>query len=412
MDINYKRLLYLIGFGAAVLLLAYGIYYVFFKGPAQQVGPGGGTTTPGQAGQLPPSGERPTTTAGGEVGVGQLPPGGVTGQPTAPTGPSYYQQAPVTQLTSDYAQFESANQSGQINYYNGTDGKFYKIGADGKPVPLSDQVFYNVSNVTWANTANKAVLEYPDSSKIIYNFDTKTQVSLPKHWEEFSFSPDSTELAAKSMGLSPENRWLVVTQDDGTGTKLVEPLGDNANRVIVDWSPSRQTVALSQTGQPMGEDRREVLFVGLNGENFKSTVVEGLDFQPQWSPTGKRLLYSVDSARSDFKPELWVVDAYGDSIGNNRRLLKLNTWADKCTFGNDTTLYCAVPQSLPQGAGMNPDIANDTMDDLYKIDLTNGLQTSINTGGNYHINNLSYNAQTNKLFFTDPLKTGVFQVNP
>ncbi len=405
-----KRVLLIVLLLSVAILIAVGLYYLFFRatprgGPFVTERP---TTT---VGQLPAAGERaPLGPEGaGPAGQGALP---IAVPRALPSRPSYYSPEPITKITSDFATFPSLGQNGAVRYHNVNDGKFYVVAPDGSSKALADQVFYNVEKVTWANTANKAVLEYPDSSKIIYNFDSKKQVTLPKHWEDFSFSPDSSEVAAKSVGLSPDNRWLVVTKDDGTGTRLIEPLGNNADRVTVDWSPSRQTVALSRTGQPQGADRQEVLLVGLNGENFKSTVVEGLDFESHWSPTGQKLLYSVDSARSDFKPELWVVNAYGDEIGSDRRALKINTWANKCTFGDDTTLFCAVPRELPVGAGMSPEIANGTPDDLYKIDLHSGLKTPISVGEQSHtMESLSFDKNKNKLFFTDHNQSGIFQVN-
>lgn len=410
MNPTLKRWLLIGAMLVAALLIAWIFYRLLFAKPSpptdERIG------TPVAPGQLPAAGERGTV-PGLEIGAqpGALPTAGVI-SPPAEQGPSYYQPQTVNKLVSEFAVFPSvSNQNGDVRYHNDNDGKFYRLKSDGTAQTLSDQVFYNVSKVTWAGASNKAVLEYPDSSKIIYNFDTQRQVSLPKHWEEFSWSPDGAELAAKSMGLAPENRWLVTTKDDGTGTQLIEPLGDNANRVNVDWSPSRQTVALSRTGQPQGADRQEVLFVGLHGENFRSTIVEGLNFMPRWSPTGHRLLYSVDSARSDFKPEIWVVDAYGDNIGNNRRALKLNTWANKCAFGNEDTLYCAVPRELPQGAGMSPAIADSITDDLYKIDLKTGLKTNIPLGSNYHLGTISYDHTHNKIIFTDPNQTGILQIN-
>ncbi|MSU75385.1 MAG: hypothetical protein EXS55_02635 [Candidatus Magasanikbacteria bacterium] len=409
MSPGLKRILLILALLTVSALLAWAIYTLFFKA-APPVIPLGGTRPVGTTGQLPGAGER--VPGAGEIapGAGQpgvLPAGGTTPLPP----PSYFTPEPVSQIGTEAALFPSVDAGGDLRYHNPADGKFYQLLPNGQAQALSDQVFYNVNKVTWAKTANKAVLEYPDSSKIIYNFDKKTQATLPKHWEEFSFSPDSNEVAAKSLGLSPENRWLVVTKDDGTGTQLIEALGNNADRVNIDWSPSRQTVALSRTGAPQGADRQEVLFVGLNGENFKSTVVEGLDFMPQWSPSGKKLLYSVDSARTDFKPEIWVVNAYGDTIGSNRQNIKLNTWANKCSFGDDNTLFCAVPRDLPQGAGMSPKIADTIPDDLYKIDLKTGLQTNVVLGNNFHINSIFYDSVKNKVMFTDPNKKGVFQVN-
>ncbi len=387
--------------------LTFGLYYFFKKAAPAPRAPAG---APAEVGRLPAAGERELAAPGAVPAApapGGLPPAGITAPPPPP---SYYRPEPVSKITSDISLYPSLNSSGDMRYHNASDGKFYRVAADGSVKEMTDQVFYNVKNVTWAKSKDKAVLEYPDGSKTIYDFDLKKQVSLPKHWEDFSFSPDASHLAAKSLGLSPENRWLVVTKDDGTDTKLIEPLGDNADKVTMNWSPSNQTVALAQTGQAQGADRREVLFVGLNGENFKSTIVEGLDFKPAWSPTGKKMLYSVDSARSDFKPELWIVNSFGDDIGSGRRMLELNTWANKCAFANDDTLYCAVPRDLPQGAGMSPEVAADNADDLYKIDLKTGLRTSVPLGQDFTIDSISFNESGNKVLFTDHHQNGIFEV--
>ena len=402
----FKRIGLILGLLIISGLIAYGLYFMFTR--TAKIGapqPPAGTTLP--PGQLPVSGTAPATTTGVTRGPGGelLPIAGII----EPTTPSYYQPALVKQVLSETVTYPSLNSGGDFRYYNASDGKFYRALPSGAVQNLSDQIFFGAQKVTWAKNKNTAVIEYPDNAKIVYNFDTKKQVTLPKHWQEFSFSADGDQIAAKSIGLDPANRWLVTVNSDGTGARLIEPMGENGDKVIVDWSPSRQVAAFSQTGAPQGGERREVLFIGLNGENFKSTIVEGSGFQPQWSTTGKKLLYSVYSSRSDFKPELWLVDSYGDSIGNNRQSLKLNTWADKCTFSNDNTAFCAVPKNLPTGAGMSRDIAAYNYDDLYKIDLKTGLKTPIPMDGDYNVTNISYDAGTNKIIFTDLNKSGVFE---
>lgn len=404
-----KRILLVIALVITATLIGFGLYALFKKATTVQPPT---EITPEQAGQLPGAGERTITTTAEKIEDTELTRGTQTAPlpipQVAPGG--YYQAPPVTKINSDFVSYPGFTQAGNARYYDATNGKFYHITSDGQTRTLSDQTFYNVSNVTWASKNDKAVLEYPDGSKTVYDFEKQKQTTLPKHWQEFSFSPDSTQIAAKSIGLSPENRWLVTINDDGSGTTLVEPMGNNADKVQINWSPSHQAVAFSQTGEPLGGERREVLFVGLNGENFKSTIVEGLGFQPQWSPTGQKLLYSVYSARSDFKPELWIVDSYGDSIGNNRQMLKLNTWAEKCTFAGDTTLFCAVPRDLPQGAGILPEVAANNLDDMYKIDLKTGLKTNVSLGGDYTIKNINYDQSKNKILFTDIAQNGIFEI--
>ncbi len=402
-----KQIIMMVILVVVTIIIGIAMYMLFKKTAPGELGTETGTSS--VSGLLPSAGERVSSTIITQADGTQivLPSSiGIT------TTPSVYRPEAVTKISSDFANYPSVNSNGNSRYYNSLNGKFYKIDTSGNIVELVDETFYNVQNVTWAPTKDVAVIEYPDSSKIIYNFEKNTQVSIPKHWEEFSFSADSSEIAAKSLGLSPDSRYLITTKDDGTGTKIIEGMGNNSQYVDINWSPSKQVVAFSQTGQALGGDRREVLMVGLNGENFKSLEIEGSNFEPQWSSTGKKLLYSVNSARSDYKPELWLTDSYGDSIGNNRTLVNLYTWASKCTFSGDTTLYCAVPRSLPVGAGMNRAVSNSTYDDLYKIDLTTGLKTPLSLGNdNYTVDTISYNDKKGKVQFTDTNKTGIYEVN-
>ncbi len=401
-----KKIVLIILLLVLALFLGYALYIAFLGGGQMLpsiLQPSGPTTTGG----LTPAGPRGATGTidTGAEGTGALPTAGAIPQAT----PGFYVPTPVNALTTEPANFTSLNNAGDARFYNPTDGKFYRIKPDGSVSALSDEVFYNVKKTTWALTANKAILEYPDNSKIIYNFDTKKQVSLPKHWEGFSFSPDSSQIAAKSVGLSPENRWLITFNDDGSGTRAIEDLGENQNKVIVDWSPSRQVIAFSKTGEPIGQDRQQVLLVGLNHENFKGLTVEGLGFESKWSPTGQKLAYSVWSGRSNYEPELWVVNSYGDNINTGRKTVKLNTWSNKCAFGDDNTMYCAVPRELPTGAGMEPSI-NTSYDDLYKVDLRTGAKTLIPTGeANYSITTMSYDKSGNRLIFTDLFKNGIYE---
>jgi hypothetical protein len=395
-------------------LIAYAIYFIGFSRrgvvPVEEVATNGSQTPV----VIPRTGGPRTTPSGGVVTGNEPTTGGQNGvepSSSASSGGIYYQPTAVTRLTSTTPTYLSISQSGQARFHDIASGKFYRVLPDGSVKKLSDQIFYGVQNVTWAKDSNKAVIEYPDNFKTIYNFDTQKQVTLPSHWKDFSFSPDGSQIVAKSVGLSRENRWLVTVRDDGSGTRLIEPLGDNADEVTVSWSPSRQTVAFSQTGDPIGYERRQILLIGLNGENFKPVTIEGLDFLPQWSPTGKRLLYSVDSARTDFKPELWITDAYGDSIDNNRQSLKIATWADKCVFGgDDVTLFCAIPRDLPSGAALSRDVARGAIDDIYKIDLKTGARSVVPLDGKeYSVTAIDFDKTSNRLIFTDESKTGIFQ---
>ena len=406
-----KRLIYIGAFVLVVIGLGYAMYRVFFYTPKAPTQPPG-TETPADnfpfSGEFPDDTERPTFDD-----TDTLPPGTSVPDRVVPGAGSAAatDQVKRAEVAIDVpVQDTNISAFGNPRFYNKQDGKFYELDNAGRPTELSDQVFFNVEEVTWSPTSDESIIEYPDGANIYYNFATKEQVTLPKHWDAFSFTNTGDRIAAKSLGFSEENRWLISADPTGNNVSLIEPLGLNADKVEVNWSPDKQIVALSTTGETTGADRQEVLFIGQNGENFPSTIVEGRDLRSSWSESGSKLLYSVHNARNDFKPELWVVNGSGDGLGSGRRLLNVDTWADKCSFSDDRFVFCGVPQSLEKGAGFAPSLADATPDDLYKIDVNTGLKVRIPLNDFHVIDTIEVSADGSKLYFTDKTKPGLFEV--
>lgn len=404
----HKKIFLVAGFLILVVILAWLIWRLFFSAPATTP-----AVTPASSGVLnglPTAGTGTPAAAGGTTGSG-LPGTGGPGTP-GPNTPSNVAAGGLTQttaLTPNPTLGSTLSPSGGVQYYNTNDGHFYRVDSQGHISSLSSQIFYNVQNVTWAPDKNKAVLTYPDGSKVMYNFQAQKQVTLPSYWQDFSFSPNSQQLTAKSLGLDPENNWLITSNADGSQAKTIENIGTNDASVYPVWSPNNQIIAMYTQG--LDFNRQTLYFVGQNNENFKSTVIEGRGFEPQWSTSGNRLLYSVYSSTTNSNPDLWVVGAQGDSIGQNRTDLNLQTWASKCTFASDTTVYCAVPENLPQGAGMFPELADQTKDDLYKIDLIAGTKQLVAVpNGSYNISQLMVSDSAHRLYFTDKTTNQIYQV--
>ena len=407
---RYKKIFLAIGFLAAVILIGWLIWRTFFSPTPTEPAPVvTGTTT---ASGLPTAG--PGGEVSGEInGPGGLPAGSnVTGAPD-PNKPSEIALGGLTKteaITKSPTLDPTLSKTGGVQYYNKDDGRFYTLDKNGQAVLMSDKVFYDVQNVVWAPDKGKAVIEYPDGKKILYNFSDKSQVTLPTHWEDFSFSPSSGQLISKSLGLNPENRWLTVSNDDGSKAINIENIGTNDQTVYPSWSPNGQIVAMYTKGVDF--NRQEVFFVGLNDENFKSTIVEGRGFQSQWSTTGDRLLYSVYNTDTNLNPKLWIVDASGNNISQNRKGIDLNTWASKCTFASNTEVYCAVPDSLDKGAGLFPELADKTKDSLYKINLTTGTKELVAVpDGAYNISQIMVPSDTKTLYFTDKQTNQIYKVN-
>lgn len=375
---NWKQILAAIGFVILIALIGYAIYYVFFR-PAPPAAPV--ANVPAYPGGLPPAapGVPPVTVV---VPPSVLPPApGIFIPPTpAPAAPSISTQAtggivaPVTVVGAN-GQFASISSNGtSLNYYDNSTGLFSKVNDDGTITLLSPQIFSNVKNVTWAPTTDKAVLEFNDNTKIIYDFVSKQSYTLPDQFADFSFSPDSKQLAAKDLKINPEDRWLVVVDDKGKNKQLLEHLGNNDNRVVVKWNPAGNIVATS--AKSIDNARAEVILLTKDGTQYNKLLVQGRDLRYQYSSDGNTMVYSVWNQASNYQPSLWITSTNPQFIDQGRIDTGLKTWADKCAFQASDAIYCAVPRTLSDFAGIDPS-TQDGVDDIYRIDPRTGASTLI-----------------------------------
>lgn len=415
---RFKKIIIIIIFLALIVFFGYLLWKLFFK--SSVVVPGGQTPATTTVSGLPSAG------LGGSnitdiTGSGNLPGEETATSSGTPIGnPNPEASAPSKTATGGVTSVSpvigsqvldpTVSSDGSVRYYNKDDGLFYKLDDNGKVVKMSDKVFHEADSVTWSPSGDKAIITYPDKSKIMYNFSTEKQVTLPSYWEDFSFSGDSEQIVAKSIGTDVENNWLIVAGSDGTKATALEDIGANAGTVYPSWSPNNQIVAMYTKGVDF--NRQEIYFVGLNGENFKSTMIEGRGLQSKWSTEGDTLLYSVYNTADQMKPRLWIVDASADTIGENRRSFNLQTWANKCTYATDTEIYCAVPEELEAGSGMFPELADKTKDNLYKIDLKTGTQKLIAIpDGAYNVSQIVVPEKQDALYFTDKSTQLIYKVD-
>ncbi len=378
---DWKRIALIIGFILTVGIIGYFIYLFFFAPVTPSVAPAGPPTVtpgfptggPGQPPELPPEIDREPT----EI---TFPPTEekIAGGPELPETAAESQGGPVqtVEIQSSRNLAPALSSDGQnVISFNIYDGTFYRITPDGKATKITDQTFVGAEEIQWSPNTNKAVIGFIDETNIIYDFEKKKQFTIPAHWEEFDFAPSGNQIVFKSLGDDPENRFLVIANDDGSGARAIEAVGMRAGLFNPSWSPSGQIIALFNEG--IDGNRQRLYFIGKNSENFKSAVVEGRGIETEWTPVVDRLLYSGYSADSQFKPELWIIDALGESIGENRRKLEVQTWAHKCGFADNNTVYCAVPTTLEKGAGIMPSIGDTAEDHIYRIDLITGSKTKI-----------------------------------
>jgi len=410
-QLNYKKIMLIILFGVLCIGLAVGIYWLFFRplfvGPEDEVkyeGPGAYLPGVGLVDEVP--GE-------GLPEIEEVTPEEVIGVPTevAAGGDTL-----VLPMHEDVVAHVTLSGSGQgVNFYNPIDNKFYTLPENGTaPIALSNQEFYEVEKVYWNNDKTQAIITYPDKSKILYDFNLDAQATMDKSVVDPDFS-NSDAIAFKYISTeSAENNWLAVISPDGSQMQLVEHLGSNYDDVQVAWSPNNSVVALY--AEIIGIDRTEIFLLGLAGENFKSFVVDGTHFKGMWSPSGTRMLYSVVSAANAYNPSLWIVDVEEDRIGSHKFSLGLFTWVERCTFADDLTVYCAVPRELARGAGLYPDeLATETHDLIYKVDLTTGTRELIGNPvigdiNNFSITSVHISKDGQYLFFWDAITEKIYKM--
>lgn len=391
-----KKIIFIVFFVTFTIGTGYALYYFFFK-PLPTVPPDANGDTTTYSGTFSEAGDRIVAQPSVTPGASPLPiasaPIGAAGTDTA-----------SDLLRSEVTQALSLNKDGSPRFYNPLDGRFYSLDDDGQEKRLSNRQFLNVDKISWSSISNQVILEFPDGSNIYYNFDEERQVTLPAHWADFAFSPVENKIVAKSIGLDERNRFLVVADANGNEATAMYELGANADRVIPSWSPNNTVVGFSKTGDPQPDGGEEILLLGKNHESLKPLKVAGKGFVPSWSPTGKQLLYSIYHERDNYKPMLWVSDAAGANIGLNRRRLNIYTWADKCVWNDEQTLYCGVPISLPDGAGWDREKMSAVSDDIYKIDLKTGIAQKINsTPLARPINNPQLSSNKNQIIYTDTI---------
>lgn len=391
-----KRKLILLGAVVlAIIILVWLIILAFMPGPEQQPSTNEGQPIPG----LPSAGNLNINVNQGEINTGQpifpeaatVADGGRTASPA---------------LTSGTVLQPFGSAGAGARYYDESTCEFYEIQPNGDRTVISKNRYCSVQNVTWSPNGQTSILEFPDGANIVYDFASGKQYTLPKEMTEFSFDPTGTQVAGKYLSETNSNdNWVVSVSANGSQLTPIEPMGDNADKVNVSWSGNNQVVALARTGEASGVFDQEVLMIGFNGENFRSLQIEGRAFEPKWTPDGQKLLYSVYSDKSDYKPALYLVNANTDNVGTGKVALGLNTWADKCTF-TGSFAYCGVPQGLPEGAGFTRSIAAGLPDEIWQIDLANGSKSLIaqpvgEQGQAIGTANLAVSADGRFLYFTD-----------
>ena len=208
-----KKIVLIILFSLIILVLGFLIYRIFFSVNKTEIQ--NGQQQINQDGSLPQLGEGSVNTQTGETG---FVPGVGTGQNqqiVPETQIDEFAQGGFTKAKEDIASpirsqsFSDSNNG--INYYDPQQQSFFRISDSGEIIKLSDQKFYSVENVTWSDKNNRAIIEYPDGTKILYDFNKdRSLATFPKDMKEFAFSASEEKIASKWVGQYEDYNYIVV----------------------------------------------------------------------------------------------------------------------------------------------------------------------------------------------------------
>lgn len=410
-----KKILIIALFVIIVLVLGYLIYSIFFKRPnvAPNVNPNQSATSTGTLPQNLEGEARYLELAKQQQELGRL-------KIDESIKPDDFANGGYTNskeiLSKDIPANELSSYNKGMNYYDPEEQMFFRIMDDGSIQRLSDKKFYAVQSVTWSKNNDRAIIEYPDKTKVLYDFNKDKQVvTFPKEMKDFAFSSSENTIASKWVGQYSDYNYIVSAGYDGTNLKFVEPMGDEERNVKIAWSPDSEILATYR--KYIDSERQEVFFINGDGKNLSSLVVEGGGFDGKWNTQGDKILYSVYSSDSQYNPTLWIANGQGDDLGSGKQYLNINTWADKCDFSKtqNNYVYCAVPDSLPDGSGMYPSVASGVPYGIYKIDIYSGYKEKIADpvyGGNrVSIDKLYIGDNDQKIYYTNQLNGYLYNIN-
>lgn len=412
-----KKILLILLFIIVIFVIAYFIYSIFFMKKNIPITP---VPNNGQQGTLPTNNEgevnQQTGGQGSQIIEGQ---GNVITENAVIDKTAKGGLVESNLLVSQNVELESFNKTNDgINYYDRNKQAFFTISSDGEIKRLSDNKFVSVSAVSWSSDAKKAIMTYPDNSNVLYDFDKDRQAAtLPSDMKDFVFAPVGDKMSAKWVDSNNRTEFNYVTVSDSNGANMqfVEPMGDQSADVKSVWSPDNEIVATYR--KYYDAERQEIFFINPNNKNLKSLTVDGRGFEATWDPKGDKVLYSVFSGNSDFSPTLWLANGYGSELGYGKMPLNVNTWVDKCDFSknNETIVYCAVPDYLPEGSGWYRELAKDIPYSIYKINMVNGRKELIAQPvvGNERVSigKIYSNKGDDKIYYTDESSGYLYDIN-
>lgn len=166
----------------------------------------------------------------------------------------------------------------------------------------------------FSGTIAMGIVSRTHKGVVLLNLNNKTIQDLSDHgYGSVSWSPDGQWVAISGgipLSQRPPNIFLV--QADGSKTNRLT--NSSESEFDLNWSPDGKFIIYAHSSQ--GAPSELALVQVATGKSYALTSTKGYEGFPTWSPDGKQIAY-VYSESGDAPLQLWVMD----SNGKNAHLL-------------------------------------------------------------------------------------------
>jgi len=262
----------------------------------------------------------------------------------------------------------SLNKEGdRVVYYDKETGQVFRISFDGKIWErISDVNLKGITNITWAPTRDKVLVEYNDGKtrqKYIYDYVSGKKHSLSSRMGQVVFSPDGQKIlyhywypqqgSNVAVAKYDGSNWFSLFPSEMTGLQLAWPKIDTVTFIAPEGDFYGATVYFIKLESPY---------------NLKEIMDEKYSIETNWSPSGNKLLYSYKDSKDETNKGLYIRDFSTDTEIN----LNFTLPPGNCAWArNETALYCAQETKnllniIPQDYQKKLSLLGDS---FWKIDL-------------------------------------------
>ena len=302
-----------------------------------------------------------------------------------------------------------------IKYYTKATGNAFEIdflSRSKKTLSATDLI--NLAGVSWS----------PDTTKVISRFPKD---SLSSRFSFYDYSQNKGIALTDGLGLVvwQNNNKIIYTYFNSKAKEntlnIADPNGSEWKKILTLPVQDARIAIIPKTGlvsfweKPDSLTQATMSSVPVFGGETKVITKDKFGADYLWSVDGSFLLESSVEKTDMRKMQLSVMN----SVGGEYKTLGIPTMVSKCAWSkNNTTIYYALPSSIPAGATM-PNDYNDakfnTNDTFWKVDIATGEKTRLvdldKIDQSYDATELFLSPDESNLFFINKIDGRLYQLS-